>query len=67
MYSFTVDRTWLAHTIDLKLIRADLSQTFTGASLGYRSVIYFQQKQVMTTKRRKVVGDSVGWDEAFEL
>ncbi len=59
MYNFTVE--------NIRLSKADLTHTFDGTSLGYKAVIYFQQKQVMETSRREVSGDSISWDEGFEM
>jgi len=51
----------------ITLTKADLTYTFAGTSLGFKAIIYFQQKQVMETIRKEVKGNSVIWDEAFEL
>ena len=59
MYNFLVE--------GISLSKTDLTNTFAGTSLGYRGTLFFQQKRVMETNRKEVNGNSVSWDEAFEL
>lgn len=51
----------------ISLLQPDLTHTFAGSSLGYRAVIVFQQKQVLETARKEIKGNSLIWDEMFEL